>query len=103
MAPLAPVIRIRRAPTLDQVTSPTLVIHDTRIPLADDADVQGLIEEILAGIRSGGAVVHVAGRFGREYDLIVSPATRALVCHGVVASGDHSDDGPWIAGDDLDY
>lgn len=98
-----PVTRIRRASTLDHSTGITLVIHDTRIALADDADVSGLIEEILKGVRSGGSVVHVVGRFGHEYDVVVTPLTQALVCRGLAVSGDHSADGPWISGIDLDY
>lgn len=100
---MTPVTRIRRASALDHSTGPTLVIHDTRIALTSDADVSGLIEEILTGVRAGGGVVHVRGRFGQHYDVIVTPSTQAIICHEPARDDDHSTDGLWLTSVDLDH
>ncbi len=85
------------------MTTATLVIHHERIALGDDVDVGALIAEILQGVRSGGAVVHCVGRYGREYDVIVTPSTQAFICHEPVSDDDHSADGPWLSSLDLDH
>ena len=95
--------RIRRASGIDHSTGPTLVIHDTRIALTSDTDVSGLIEEILKSVRAGGGVVHVRGRFGQHYDVIVTPSTQAIICHEPSGDDDHSTDGPWLRSVDLDH
>ncbi len=97
------VVRIRSASTLDHPTTAVLVIHQQRIDLGDDVDLQGLIAEILDAVRSGGAAVRVVSRYGREYDVIVTPSTEALICHEPVGDDDHSADGPWLTSVDLDH
>jgi hypothetical protein len=98
-----PAVPISSASALDRARPATLVIDHQRIALGDDVDLTSLIDELLEGVRNGGAVVHVVGRDGREHDLIVTPASRAMISHEAMTAGDRSADGPWLAGIDLDH
>jgi hypothetical protein len=81
----------------------TLVIHQHRIALTDDADLDALLGAIVSHVRSGGGVVTVASRNGSTVDLVVTPSTQACLCRCGGASSNHADDGPWLAGVTLDY
>lgn len=81
----------------------TLVINDQRIPLSDGTDLRALIGELLNAVKADGAVVHLVDRNGREYDVVVTSATHALICHGSASFEDGTPHGPWISSVNLDY
>lgn len=79
-----------------------LMINNQRIPLDDDADIRTLITNVMAAVLEGGAFVHIDGRHGDEYDVLVTPSTQVIVRYKSMSfeSGDSS--GPWTAAIDLD-
>ena len=95
--------RIRSPQTADLATTATLVINQVRIALADAVDTTALIGEVVQAVRSGGAVVHVVARDGVEYDIVVTPATQALIRYQHTTTDDHAGDGPWLSTLELDY
>jgi hypothetical protein len=97
------VARIRSPQTADLTTTATLDVNHVRIALSDAVDTSALISELVAAVRSGGAVVHVVSRSGIEYDIVVTPATHALIRYQPVMKDDHADDGPWVSTLELDY
>lgn len=95
--------RIRSAQAADLATTATLTVNRVRIALSDSVDTSALISEMATAVRSGGAVVHVVARDGIEYDIVVTPATQALIRYQPVMTDDHADDGPWVSTFELDY
>lgn len=79
-----------------------LLINDQRIPLDDDADVSALISNIMTAVLDGGGFVHIAGRRGDEYDVLVTPATQVMVRYRSMSFESGTTTGPWTAAIDLD-
>lgn len=94
---------IREVPAPGPASIPTLILNDQRIPLSDDTDLRALIGELLNAVRVGGAVVHLVDRHGREYDVVATPSTHALICHGSASFEEGTPHGPWISSVNLDY
>lgn len=80
----------------------TLVINHQHIVLRDDLNVDALLADLLDGVHAGGAVVHFPGTGGREYDVIVTPSTQAIVVYCASTTDDRDADDPWLTGIDLD-
>lgn len=95
--------RIRSPTTADHATTATLVVNHVRIALREGVDTVALIDEFVRAVRSGGALVHVMARDEVEYDIVVTPATHALIRHQPVMTDDHAADGPWVSFLELDY
>lgn len=98
-----PVARIRSPQSADLATTATLVVNHVRIALPDAVDTNALIDEVVLAVRSGGAIVHVIGRDGVEYDIVVTTATQALIRYQHAMTDDHAGDGPWLSTLELDY
>ncbi len=79
-----------------------LVINDQRIPVGDDADLSALIGRIMTAVIEGGGFVHIMGRHGDEYDVLVTPATQVIVRYKTMSFESGTPYGPWTAGIDLD-
>lgn len=86
-----------------QVTAATLLVNDHRIPLSVHTDVPSLIDDVTSAVDSGGAFVHVEGRLGRTYDVLINPATQVLVCRELVFLEPEALDAPWDLRVDLEY
>lgn len=81
----------------------TLLIDDQRVPLRDDTDLDQLIDDLLNAVRASGAFVHIEGRFGRAYDVLVTPTSKVLVYHQRAPEAPSLLDAPWSSGVDLEY
>jgi hypothetical protein len=79
-----------------------LMINNQRIPLNDGADVRALISDVMSAVIDGGGFVHIDGRNGEEYEVLVSAATPVMVRHGVMAFESGATGGPWTSAIDLD-
>ncbi|MDO9589595.1 MAG: hypothetical protein Q7J04_00445 [Microcella sp.] len=84
------------------MSSTILTINSQRIPLEDDADVRSLITDVMSAVMDGGGFVHIDGKNGEEYEVLVSAATPVMVRHGTMAFESGSTGGPWTSGIDLD-
>jgi len=91
----------RQAP--EPGSSATLLIDDQRIFIAPDYDLPRLIRELTAAIDRGGAFVHVTGRYGHEFDILVTPTTHIVLQHEAVQVDVPEVDEPWAPGADLEY
>lgn len=81
----------------------TLLIDDQRVPLRDDTDLDQLIDDLLNAVRAGGAFVHIEGRYGRAYDVLVTPTSRVLAYHQKAPKAPSPLDAPWLSDVDLEY
>lgn len=80
-----------------------LIINGEHIALSDETDAHCVADEVLDAMMAGGAVVHIAGQRGRTYDLVVTAATQALVCHDSTPTDTPCDDEPEHSDVNLDY
>lgn len=81
----------------------TLMVNDHRIPLSNQTDVAELIDDVTNAAANGGAFVHVEGRHGRAYDVMVNAHTHVVLCHEHVLLNPPARNGPWTLGVSLEY
>ncbi len=78
-----------------------LLINDQRIPLDKGADISALITNVMTAVLEGGGFVHIDGRHGAEYDVLVTPATQVMVRYKTMSFESGSSNGPWTSAIDL--
>lgn len=79
-----------------------LLINDQRIPLDNGADMSALITNVMTAVLEGGGFVHIEGRHGDEYDVLVTPATQVMVRYKTMSFESGNTNGPWTSAIDLD-
>jgi hypothetical protein len=79
-----------------------LLINDQRISLDEGADVGALITNVMTAVLDGGGFVHIDGRHGDTYDVLVTPATQVTVRYKTMSFESGTTTGPWTAAIDLD-
>lgn len=80
-----------------------MLIDDQRILLRDEENLNQLIDDLQNAVRAGGAFVHIEGRLGRSYDVLVTPTSKVLVYHHDAPESPSLLDAFWSSGFELEY
>ena len=79
-----------------------LMINGQRIPLRESADVLRVMTDIVSAVHEGGGFVHIDGRHGDQYDVLVTSATHVMVMQTGMAFEAGGLSASWTSSIDLD-